>query len=243
MSKNKNWYIPLTIVLIFLGLLLSLQFRTQKLLANSLETQKTEDLVVMWKNLALKRSKLLDEITNLQKQLSTLQATSNQGSNMEQTLSENLERLQMSSGIVPVEGPGVTVTITGDAPLLYLDLVDLVNELWASGAEAIAINEHRITTLTPIADKENGSSIYITVNNEKLLYPIVIKAIGDPHTLEKGLTFTGGLIENLSTLYNINPIIKKEENLKLPAATLSPWKYTTKATQAADNVTKKNQAN
>jgi uncharacterized protein YlxW (UPF0749 family) len=223
--RGKYWPVSLTVVFIILGLLLSLQFRTQRLLASSLEAQKTEDLVAMWKNLSSKRSQLQGEIAQLQQQLFTLKAGSGQDSDAETALEKELARLQVSTGLAPVKGPGITVTITGDAPLLYEDLVDIVNELWASGAEAIAINDHRIGAFNAIVDKEEGSRVYITVDGQRLLYPIVIKAIGDPHTLEKGLTFTGGLIENLNNLFNIYPDIKKEQDLQLPGTSLPRWQY------------------
>lgn len=226
MFKEKKWSTSLTVVFLILGLLLSLQFRTQRHLASSLEAQKTTDLVAMWKNLSSKRNLLQEEINQLQQQYFTLKANSGAGSDAEQALEKELARLQMNTGIAPVKGKGITVTITGDAPLLYMDLVDLVNELWASGAEALAINDHRISAFTSISDQEEGASIYITVNGHKLLYPIVIKAIGDPHTLEKGLTFTGGLIDNLNNMFGIFPDIKKEENLQLPAIPLPKWQYT-----------------
>lgn len=226
MFKGKNWSISLTIVFLILGLLLSLQFRTQRNLVSSLEAQKTTDLVAMWKNLNAKRNQLQAEINQLQQQVFSLKVSSGTGSETEQTLEKELARLQMSTGIAPVKGNGITVTITGDAPLLYMDLVDLINELWASGAEAMAINEHRVSSFTSITDIEEGHSVYIAVDGSKLLYPIVIKAIGDPHTLEKGLTFTGGLIDNLNNLYNIYPHIKKEQNLQLPAIPLPQWHYT-----------------
>ncbi|MDN5344295.1 MAG: hypothetical protein PWQ18_406 [Clostridia bacterium] len=224
MLKGKYWSISLTIVFLILGLLLSLQFRTQRLLASSLEAQKTEDLVAMWRNLSTKRNQLQGEIVQLQQQLYALKTGSGQDNNTGEALARELARLQVSTGLAPVKGPGITVTITGDAPLLYEDLVDIVNELWASGAEAIAINDHRIGAYNGIAAKEEGSRVYITVDGQKLLYPIVIKAIGDPHTLEKGLTFTGGLVESLNN-YNIYPAIKKEQDLQLPGTALPRWQY------------------
>ncbi len=225
MFNKKSRLVSLTVVFLILGLLLSLQFRTQRNLISSLEAQKTTDLVAMWQNLSTKRNKLQAEINQLREQNFALRTDSGIDSNTEQALEKELTRLKISTGIVPVKGKGITVTITGDAPLLYMDLVDLVNELWASGAEAIAVNKHRIDSFTSISDQEEGHSIYITVNGHKLLYPIVIKAIGDPHTLEKGLTFTGGLIDNLNNLYSIYPDIKEEESLELPAVPLSQWQY------------------
>ncbi|OIQ60082.1 hypothetical protein MOTE_09160 [Moorella thermoacetica] len=225
MLKLKSWPLSLTVVFLVLGLLLSLQFRTQRLLASSLEAQKTTDLITMWKNLSTKRNQLQGEIAQLQQQLFTLKTNSSQSSEAETSMEKEMARLQMNTGLAAVKGPGITVTITGDAPLLYYDLVDLVNELWASGAEAIAVNDHRISAYTIISDQQDGPRNYITIDGQRLLYPIVIKAIGDPQTLDKGLTFTGGLIDNLNNLYKIYPIVKKEQDLQLPATSLPAWHY------------------
>ncbi|BCV22818.1 DUF881 domain-containing protein [Moorella sp. Hama-1] len=225
MLKIKSWPLSLTAVFLVLGILLSLQFRTQRLLASSLEAQKTTDLVTMWKNLSAKRNQLQGEIAQLQQQLFTLKTNSGQSSEAEASLTRELTRLQMNTGLAAVKGPGVTVTITGDAPLLYFDLVDLVNELWASGAEAIAVNNYRINAYSTISEENDGPRNYITVDGQRLLYPIVIKAIGDPQTLDKGLTFTGGLIDNLNNLYKVYPIVKREQDLQLPAASLPTWRY------------------
>ncbi|MDN5347586.1 MAG: hypothetical protein PWP65_1150 [Clostridia bacterium] len=225
MLKARSRHASFAVVLILLGLLLTLQFRTQRLMTSSLEALSTEELVTMWKKLDVKRTQLQTEVNSLLEQLQALENKSSSGLDAQKALQKELDRLQLAYGLIPVKGPGITVTITGDAPLLYYDLVDLVNELWASGAEAIAINDQRVTAATIINDITEGNNIYITVNGNKLLYPIVIKAIGDPHTLEKGLTFTGGLVDNLNTLYNIFPDIKKAESLSLPAAPPPTWRY------------------
>lgn len=226
MLHNKRWWqFCLTMVLLALGLLLSLQFRTQRLLASSLESQKTEDLVAIWKNLSTKRTQLQREVAELEDQLGALTTGSGESDKARAALEKELMRLKNHLGLTPVKGPGITVTFTGDAPLLSVDLIDLINELWVSGAEAIAVNDLRVTASTFISDKEEGRNLYLTVNGQKLLYPIVVKAIGDPHTLEKGLTFVGGLIDNLATLFNIHPNIKKHQELELPAAALTNYRY------------------
>ena len=50
MNKNR-WQLSITVVLLVLGILLSLQFKTQQDILESLAKQKTEDLAVMWKSL------------------------------------------------------------------------------------------------------------------------------------------------------------------------------------------------
>src|SRR5690606_17140428 len=106
--------------------------------------------------------------------------------------------LYQVNGLVAVTGPGVEVIFSGDTPLLYLDLVDIINELWASGAEAISVNEERITASTSFYFTETDSGIFLTANDKVVNYPVSIKAVGNANMLEKGLTFPGGIVDNLS---------------------------------------------
>ncbi len=93
---------------------------------------------------------------------------------------------ELLSGAVPVEGPGVVV-VADDAPdatdsqghVLDSDLNYLVNGLFEAGAEAVAVNGHRVTTLTPI----RSAGAAITVDYVSLSAPYVVEAIGDPDLL------------------------------------------------------------
>ncbi|MDD2569159.1 MAG: DUF881 domain-containing protein, partial [Clostridia bacterium] len=114
------------------------------------------------------------------------------------------------------------ITITADSPLMNVDLVDIINELRVTGAEAIAVNDVRITSYTSIGEGvDANNNAIITINGSRLLTPVVIKAIGKPATLQEGLTFPGGIIDNLNTLYNIYPTIKQSEKLTIPAANVN----------------------
>ena len=63
--------------------------------------------------------------------------------------------------------------------VLDLDLQMLANGLWESGAEAISINGHRLSTLTAIRSAGDA----ITVDYRSLTRPYRVEAIGDPRTL------------------------------------------------------------
>lgn len=208
--QRRPWYVPLAIALLVFSFLIATQYNTQQKVLVSLENQKTEDLVALVRNLNEKRSTLEKELEDLTLLYHSLGVTA--------TVENQLKQLEVFIGAVPVTGPGITITITGDSPLVYLDLVDLVNELKVTGAEAIAINDIRVQNSTRIAQgiDTNGQFI-ITINGEKLLAPVIIKAIGKPETLESGLTFPGGIIDSLNNHYNVFPTIKKEERLHIPA--------------------------
>ena len=217
-TAHKKWQIPLTIALLVFGILLTAQYRTNVGFNNSLEAQSIDDLSNLVISLSENRTSLHNELVTLKDQLNSIKEKANAGISLTNTLTTQARELKIITGTTAVEGSGVSITITGDSPILYLDLIDIVNELFNTGAEVVSINDIRITQKTSfqeIADRKGNTNIYVA--KQKMLYPIVIKAIGNPDTLEKGLTFNGGIINNLNVFYGIYPTVKKEDVVKIPA--------------------------
>ncbi len=104
----------------------------------------------------------------------------------------SIERLEPIVGAVAVSGPGITITVddgpqgedNSSARVYDTDLQILANGLWQSGAEAVAINGHRLSALTAI----RGAGEAITVDYRSLTRPYVVAAIGDSRTLEARFT-------------------------------------------------------
>ena len=210
-NNKRPWQIPLAIALLIFGFLITIQYNTQVQLNNSLQNQKTEDLVALVKSLNENRNSLESELAELTNTYSSL--------DLQDSLEKQIQQLSCFIGTVPVTGPGITITITGDSPILNVDLVDIINELRVTGAEAIAINDTRVTAYTSIAHAvDANNNPFITINGNRLLTPIVIKAIGKAETLKEGLTFPGGILDNLNTLYSIYPTIKEMDTINIPAA-------------------------
>ncbi|WCC81074.1 DUF881 domain-containing protein [Cutibacterium equinum] len=114
------------------------------------------------------------------------------------------------SAVLALTGPGVRIVLddTNAAPngeLGDADVRKLVNALWQSGAEAVAINGHRIGPRTAI--RTAGSAI--TVDYVSLSRPYVIEAIGSPQTIPAKLADTPGgrwltyLRDNASVTYTV----------------------------------------
>ena len=109
--------------------------------------------------------------------------------------------------LVSVKGPGVAMVLNDSkkyrpgAPmsiqtLLVIHDADInkaVSELRAAGAEAISINNQRLTAMSAV--REMGSIIY--VNNTPQTPPYVIRAIGDSTRLRGKLNLPGGIVQNL----------------------------------------------
>lgn len=95
--------------------------------------------------------------------------------------------VRVASGAVPVEGPGLTITVQSSANedrpggrLTDADLQLVVNGLWLAGAEAVSVGGHRLTSTSAI--RSAGEAI--TVNYRSVTEPVVVAAIGDESTLE-----------------------------------------------------------
>jgi uncharacterized protein YlxW (UPF0749 family) len=140
-------------------------------------------------------------------------------------LDGEIETLAVNAGMMAVSGPGLVITVDDaqrDLPgtggrILDSDLQALVNGLWAAGAEAIAIDDHRLTALTSI--RFAGQAI--TVDYRSLTPPYVVEAVGDPNTLparfleSPGGQFWLGLRANFGVTFDT----ETHDNLVLPGDT------------------------
>ena len=147
-----------------------------------------------------------------------------------------LAELALASATVPVRGPGVVVTLDdgptedaapdeslrGGTPLdgrvQDRDLQDVVNALWAAGAEAISINDVRLTALTAIRSAGDA----VLVDFRLLSPPYVVRAIGDPADLELELVDgpTGARLTTYTSLYGVGFEVRRDRSLSLPGASV-----------------------
>ncbi|MDX6222053.1 MAG: hypothetical protein QOD91_1107, partial [Frankiales bacterium] len=130
-----------------------------------------------------------------------------------------------------VTGPAVRVTLT-DAKLsagptdptqqgqggqvLDSDLQHVVNALWASGAEAVAVNGQRVTALTSI----RAAGDAIVVDFRPVDPPYVVTAVGDPDTLEQSFVSSSAAaaLRTYSQAYGLGFVVKGLSGATLPAA-------------------------
>jgi uncharacterized protein YlxW (UPF0749 family) len=222
MDNVKKWRTPVLIVFLLLGFLISVQFHAQQSFRSDLSLQSTDDLTLILKGLQDKRANLEKESQDLEQRQQALNSDTSNGTSLANTLTAESNQLKIALGLLPVKGPGVSVTIPPDSSIVYLDLVDIVNELWASQAEAISINDQRITAWTTIY--WNKEKMTITVNGADVTFPCTIKAIGNPDTLLSGLQLLGGVLDNLA-IYKIYPTVQRSSELDLPGASPPVFHY------------------
>lgn len=148
-------------------------------------------------------------------------------------MAEQLLALGLASATLPVEGPGLVVRLddappddAGEDPLRGgtpvdgrvqdRDLQDLVNGLWAAGAEAISVNDVRLTALTAIRSAGDA----VLVDFQLLSPPYVVRAIGRPSDLELELVDgpAGRRLQTYVSLYGLRLDVARAEKLALPGA-------------------------
>ncbi|MFE7748700.1 DUF881 domain-containing protein [Streptomyces sp. NPDC057428] len=139
------------------------------------------------------------------------------------------------SGATPVEGPGVKLVIddaedtdqggggpresTGFADTGRVrdrDMQRVVNGLWQSGAEAVAINGQRLTALSAI----RAAGDAILVDNRPLVPPYTVLAVGDGKKLVSTFrdSADGLYLQALHENFDIRTSISAQEMVRLPAA-------------------------
>jgi uncharacterized protein YlxW (UPF0749 family) len=186
------------------------------------------------------RSSLVDQIANgrdrvsdQRKALTRLRADARDLESEIATIDQGLSsaestigRLDGSTGFSQVRGPGLRIVVdeAPDADDLGLvradDLGILLDGLWNAGAEAIAIDDQRITSLTAL----RNSGLSIGVNRIPLRAPYTIRVIGNPSTLQADLLdSTSGLAwQALVDQFGFRIEIDNVEEMTLPAGELRP---------------------
>lgn len=218
-NKIRGWHVYLAITFVLLGILISTQIQTQSRLMSDLSMQSTSNLSIMLKNLTDKRWLLTEELEEAERNLLTYQNSYNNDTASISSIENELSRLQMISGTSALKGPGISMTASGY--LLATDLVVIINELWAAGAEAIAINDCRVTATSGISYIDTLERTYLTCDGNLLQEPIEIRAIGNGSILEKSLTMPGGIADSLS-LYQIHLQIDLQDEILIPALPTQP---------------------
>ena len=208
----KQGQIAIALVCVVLGIMLAVQFRTTQDIRATIPFQRVEDLSQRLQQTEKERDSLLNEVDELRKTSGEANAT------------RELQMVKMGAGLISVQGTGIVVTIDdskrptkpGENPNLYLihddDILKVINELWAAGAEAISINEQRLIASSEI----RCAGPTLSVNNTRYSPPYEIKAIGDPQTLENALRMRGGVIETLQ-FWGIQVSVKSQDAVIVPA--------------------------
>lgn len=152
------------------------------------------------------------------------------------SLGSQVDREQLLAGQVPVHGPGLVVVlreppratatdaggrggstpITASNILSDRDMRSVINELWADGAEAIAVNNVRLTPTTSV----RFAGEVVLVDRVAITSPYTISAIGNADDLATAFA-SSAVASRYHTLVSAEGIgfsFSERGDLKLPAS-------------------------
>ncbi len=208
---------------------------------------------------AEQRQRLVDRVRSetasddtLRKQVDSLRAavSAEQAAALERHGDDDLP-VELAAAAVPVHGPGVRLVLDDAADASQggaggprqsdgfsdtgrvrdRDMQQVVNALWASGAEAVALNGQRLTALSAIRDAGQA----ILVDNRPLVPPYTVLAIGDGKRLSAAFQRSAGgaYLRALRRDYGIRAGTGVRPDLRLPAAPSLVLRYA--RPEAAEN--------
>ena len=137
--------------------------------------------------------------------------------------SELMADLKFAACMTALVGEGVIITLhdsdkaakLGENENAYIihddDLLRVVNELRAAGAEAVSINGQRLTALSEI----RCAGPTLSVNNVRSSAPFEICAIGDKKTLNNAITMRGGIVDTLA-VWKIKVEVETSDEIVIP---------------------------
>jgi uncharacterized protein YlxW (UPF0749 family) len=176
------------------GFLVAGQAKVQ-LLTPSNQVARYQALVRSVQELEASNAESRQKIAALRAQIDALEAAAAQRSATTQALQGTVADLRARAGLTPLHGPGVEVDLAdgvagpdsgGAAGYLvnFKDVQDLVNLLFAQGAEGIAVNGHRITPLSYFSG--SGSEVIVD-QGPPISAPIKVQAVGNRTRMEAAL--------------------------------------------------------
>lgn len=202
------------------GFLLVSQIRGTHRLTRQLSAESAGDLTRILSRLNTQADDLQNEVATLKLQLVTLENSSQHSGAAVETAREQLQALEVLAGTVPVTGPGLTLVVQDPAGAVGPDnLIDVIEELRDSGADAIAVNGQRIGVRSSFTAAGAG---HVNLDGTLLSPPYRVTAIGTPDTLESGLRIPGGALDSLGAVRDATASIQREAKLDLPALASAP---------------------
>jgi uncharacterized protein YlxW (UPF0749 family) len=213
MNFKRN--VALTLICILLGVMLAWQYKSVNYYqsVSNVQSKRMDELKEDLIRLQNQKDELQQRLLQLEEENQMYERVKAGDSEAAKTIQENLRKARIFAGLVDVKGKGLIITLDNNDYIHVedIDILNIVNELRASGAQAISVNDERIVAMSEI----RSAGKYVMVNGEQLTPPYIIKAIADPGKLERSLRLLGGVVETLEAL-QLKVDIKQSDNVEIP---------------------------
>jgi uncharacterized protein YlxW (UPF0749 family) len=180
-----------------------------------LASERPEDLTRILADLNAEADQLARELAELRVRLARYRGSARSDELAVRDARKALADLQVLTGTVAVEGPGVVVRVEdGGDRVGWEALLDLVQELRDAGAEAIAVSGRRVVASTWLGPASGGA----VVDGDRVEPPYELEAIGPTEVIAEAMDIPGGPLSVLSALPGVSTSVREVEGLLLPRA-------------------------
>lgn len=157
---------------------------------------RRSELVQMLDGLTQETRRLERELVDLEQTRDELVSGQDSGRVAREQAEKRLTTMQILAGTVPAQGPGIVIEIHDPEGKVGIDVIlNAIGEMRDAGAEVIEFNDSiRVVTSSWVAESRDG----LVIDGKPLTTPIRMEVIGDPHALEEGARFRGGLVSEIT---------------------------------------------
>jgi uncharacterized protein YlxW (UPF0749 family) len=221
-----SWQSTLGVALLGLGFLVAAQLASEGPRVRY-TTQERSPLVETASELQAQQDQLKQAVLDLRSRIQDAEQAGAGSAALVRQLNDQLEEARIAAGLIPLTGTGLVLQLEdslepvapdaneADYLVSARDIRTMVEELWAAGAEAVAVNGERIVATSSAIDI--GSSIL--VNSAYLLPPYQVSAIG-PADLYPRLSASPGFVDFIRARaggYGIRVQYAELETVDVPA--------------------------
>ena len=202
--------ISLFVVALTIGILLIGQLRSQ---ARPLELSNlsAQELSALIETLEARNDELRDGLADLRDQIREYERAGVDGQSALVISEEVLIGISAFGGLIPVQGQGILIEAEGSFDPVAVN--DLVQELRNGGAEAIAIDDIRITARSVAV---RGTSA-IEIDGVPIGPSFEVRAIGSPDGLQAAIERPGGILQLFERSIDARFTLTQVDRLSLPA--------------------------
>lgn len=214
-------YILIGVAMFFLTMMLTAQMKTVNSTAEITQGKRESELIDDLAKLQRKYNDLKEKYDDNLKVVEEYKSNSATNSVLISSMQEEVKNLAIAAGTENLTGEGIVIVLTDgnktldpdlrqDSLVHDSDVLTVVNELKAAGAEAISVNGQRIIASSAI----RCVGPVIQVNYQKVAAPFTIKAIGNAQYLESALNIKNGVADLLREI-GIGVKITREKDVKI----------------------------
>jgi len=208
----RTWVaqVSLALIALLIGITLVAQFRSQARPA-ALSSLPVAELSTRIQTLSDANGQLRTALAEQRDLLEEYQAAGAQGFSALDVSREEVRRIRAFGGLSAVEGQGIVVRVSGSLDAIAVN--DLLNELRNAGAEALSLDDVRVTASSVVVQGART----LEIDTVAIGRTFRLLAIGDADGLVAALQRPGGIVTQLEQFVRATITVSPSEALQLPA--------------------------